>query len=92
MFNQVSEKCFLRCVDNFNSRTLSPYEEKCVENCAQKFVNINHRVMGVYVEVQSALTQKRINEVQEQNSVIALPNKEQLAVTTEPLSTDNPTT
>lgn len=81
MFNQVSEKCFVRCVDNFNTRTLSPYEEQCVDNCAKKFVNINHRVMGVYIGVQASLTQKRINEVEEQNSSNALPNQEQLSVT-----------
>lgn len=34
--------------------------------CANKFIRSNHRIMEVYVEVQAAIVQKRIEEMNAQ--------------------------
>lgn len=36
-----------------------------MDNCVGKYVNANHRIMGVYMEVQSAMVNKRIKEYNE---------------------------
>ncbi|KAK7790647.1 hypothetical protein R5R35_006540 [Gryllus longicercus] len=73
LYNAISESCFTRCVNNFNERELSLDEAKCVEFCAGKHVKMNHKVMEVYMEVQSVITNKRIEEIQ--NAQAQLDNK-----------------
>lgn len=62
LYNQMTENCFKKCVDEMNSRQLNRDEELCVNKCSSKFINANHRMMSIYVEVQSALVNKRIEE------------------------------
>lgn len=58
----MSETCFAHCIDNFNSRTLDLNEEGCIEKCMNKYINVNHRVMGIYAGAQQKIMQKRIEE------------------------------
>lgn len=59
----MTETCFLRCVDNFNSRKLDDGEALCVERCSGKLVNVNHRLMGIYASLQEGIMKKRMKEV-----------------------------
>ncbi|XP_051161447.1 mitochondrial import inner membrane translocase subunit Tim9-like [Leptopilina boulardi] len=58
LYNQISETCFNHCTNTFLTREISPNEDVCVNNCAQKFVNTNHRVMEVYSEILPIFTKK----------------------------------
>ncbi|XP_077984121.1 uncharacterized protein LOC144438817 [Glandiceps talaboti] len=51
VYNTFTEKCFNHCVSNLNYRILTPEEEICVDRCASKLVNVNHRLIGTYMEV-----------------------------------------
>lgn len=64
LYNQMTENCFTRCVDEMNSRNLNRDEVSCVDLCSTKFINVNHKVMSLYVDVQSALVTKRVEEAQ----------------------------
>lgn len=70
-YNQVSEACFRSCVDNFNGRTLDEDESGCVEGCASKFIQYNHRVMADFVKAQTAIVNKRIQNVEKENQTVA---------------------
>ncbi|XP_046743939.1 mitochondrial import inner membrane translocase subunit Tim10 B-like [Diprion similis] len=63
LYNQISDTCFRRCTNTFNSRDMDVDEEACINNCAQKHINANHRIMEVYMEVQPLLVNKRIEEM-----------------------------
>lgn len=58
--------CFLHCADNFHSRELSTYESNCLDKCVAKFSNVNQRIMGTYVQEQSAINERRMKEMEEQ--------------------------
>ncbi|KAM7362944.1 translocase of inner membrane 9b [Cochliomyia hominivorax] len=75
LYNKVTELCFTRCVDNFNERDLAEHETTCVNRCVNKFAQFNQTMMQVYVEVQTNINVKRMQELeslqkeqQEQNS------------------------
>ena len=51
LFNKVSNDCFNSCVVDMTMAKLNPDEEKCVENCSQKMINVNHRLMSVFMEI-----------------------------------------
>ncbi|XP_012264047.2 mitochondrial import inner membrane translocase subunit Tim10 B [Athalia rosae] len=63
LYNQISDTCFRRCTNTFNSRDISLDEEACISNCVQKHINANHKIMEVYVQVQPILVNKRIKEM-----------------------------
>lgn len=62
VYNSLTEICFKSCVDVINSRKLEPHEIKCVDECSQKFIKLNHRFMGAYVKYQQVRTQKLIDD------------------------------
>ena len=51
LFNKISEKCFSACVNDMTRKDLSNDEITCVEHCASKLVNVNHRLMSVFMEI-----------------------------------------
>ncbi|XP_067000535.1 mitochondrial import inner membrane translocase subunit Tim10 B [Anabrus simplex] len=63
LYNVMSETCFLRCITSLYERDLTQDEAQCVDNCAQKHVNVNHKIMQVYMEVQPEINQRRIDEM-----------------------------
>ncbi|KDR15692.1 Mitochondrial import inner membrane translocase subunit Tim9 B, partial [Zootermopsis nevadensis] len=63
LFNVISESCFLRCVNTFNSRELTEEEAVCVTHCAGKHIKVNKKVMEIYMEVQPQITKKRMEEM-----------------------------
>ncbi|XP_013790316.1 mitochondrial import inner membrane translocase subunit Tim10 B-like [Limulus polyphemus] len=60
IYNKMSETCFNHCVRNLNQRDLTTDEVHCVEKCAAKNININHKVMAIYMEVQPEIINKRV--------------------------------
>jgi len=62
----MAELCFNRCVHSLGQRNLSADEEFCVDKCASKHVNINHKMMSIYMEVQPQIVNKRNEELQQQ--------------------------
>ncbi|XP_032778372.2 mitochondrial import inner membrane translocase subunit Tim10 B [Daphnia magna] len=67
VFNTMSETCFTRCVNTFQTRELTEDEDRCVELCSNKNIRVNHKVMSVYMEVQPLIVQKRIEEMEKLN-------------------------
>ncbi|XP_033120008.1 mitochondrial import inner membrane translocase subunit Tim10 B-like [Anneissia japonica] len=51
MYNQFTQKCFNSCATNFNYRFMTHEEHTCVQKCANKLININHRLITVYMEL-----------------------------------------
>ena len=44
MYNSLVEKCFNECVQGFRSKDLDTGEERCVQNCCNKFIKGSARV------------------------------------------------
>ncbi|PHT72199.1 Mitochondrial import inner membrane translocase subunit Tim9, partial [Capsicum annuum] len=58
MYNNLVERCFTDCVDNFKRKTLDKQEETCVTRCAEKFMKHSMRVGLRFAELnQGAATQ-----------------------------------
>ncbi|XP_013117134.1 mitochondrial import inner membrane translocase subunit Tim10B [Stomoxys calcitrans] len=86
LYNKVTELCFSRCVDNFNERDLAKHEEACVSRCVNKFALFNQNMMKVYVEVQSEINQRRMQELEEGQKLIQQ-NQQQTDASTATIST-----
>ncbi|XP_016936723.1 mitochondrial import inner membrane translocase subunit Tim10B [Drosophila suzukii] len=65
LYNKVTELCFSRCVDNLSQRALGGQEDICVDRCVTKFARFNQNMMKVYVDVQTTINAKRLEEVEE---------------------------
>ncbi|XP_071653749.1 mitochondrial import inner membrane translocase subunit Tim10 B [Temnothorax longispinosus] len=63
LYNQISEMCFKKCANTFLSREITSDEELCVNNCAQKYIHANHKIMEIFMEVQPIMVRKRIEEI-----------------------------
>ncbi|GAB6023885.1 mitochondrial import inner membrane translocase, subunit [Chamberlinius hualienensis] len=63
VYNQMAEMCFSRCVGPLSQLNLTAAEEKCADTCAAKFLNINHKMMAVYMEAQALMINKRQEEM-----------------------------
>ncbi|EDW56180.1 mitochondrial import inner membrane translocase subunit Tim10B isoform X1 [Drosophila sechellia] len=65
LYNKVTELCFSRCVDNLSQRDLGGNEDLCVDRCVTKFARFNQNMMKVYVDVQTTINAKRMEEMEE---------------------------
>ncbi len=54
VYNTLSELCFNACIRDFNSRSLVKEEEHCVNQCIQKHMTVNQRLMLVFSELGPA--------------------------------------
>ncbi|XP_046848716.1 mitochondrial import inner membrane translocase subunit Tim9-like [Xenia sp. Carnegie-2017] len=43
-YNKLSESCFMDCIQDFTNRTISVNENKCVMNCAEKYLKMTQRI------------------------------------------------
>lgn len=77
LYNYMSHSCFEHCVNNFYSRDLASDEETCVELCVRKHVKVNHKVMGVFMELEPVIRNKRIEEMNQ----VALQMEQEVAAT-----------
>ena len=53
-YNKLAEMCFMDCIHDFTFREVSKREEKCAENCFDKFVKLNNRISQRFQEIQFA--------------------------------------
>ncbi|XP_020279596.1 mitochondrial import inner membrane translocase subunit Tim10 B-like [Pseudomyrmex gracilis] len=63
LYNQISETCFRKCTNTFLSREITSDEDFCISNCAQKYINANHKVMEIFMELQPIMVRKRMEEI-----------------------------
>lgn len=59
------ERCFHPCVHNFRTKYLDKHENKCLENCADRYIKASNRAAIRFQEHQ-AMTMKRMQEQQQQ--------------------------
>ncbi|TNN79012.1 Mitochondrial import inner membrane translocase subunit Tim10 B [Liparis tanakae] len=64
VYNRMTEICFDRCSSNFNYRSLTMDEDKCVDSCAGKLIRSNHRLMSTYVQLMPKMVQRRMEEME----------------------------
>ncbi|XP_065061900.1 mitochondrial import inner membrane translocase subunit Tim9-like [Rhopilema esculentum] len=61
-YNKLAEQCFVDCVHDFTSRTVTGNENNCAMNCTEKFLKMSQRIGIRFQEIheinQSALLQK----------------------------------
>ncbi|KAH0949695.1 hypothetical protein HN011_012027 [Eciton burchellii] len=76
VFNQISETCFKQCANSFLSRDISRDEESCINNCAQKFIHVNHKIMQIFVEVQPMILSKRMEELNTAQAALETQNQQ----------------
>ncbi|XP_065199935.1 mitochondrial import inner membrane translocase subunit Tim10 B [Planococcus citri] len=62
IYNKMTENCFLHCTNILSDRERSSDEIWCVDHCAQKHINVNHKIMKLYMEIQPEFTQRKIEE------------------------------
>lgn len=62
----------------FVSTVLCSPQATCVNTCARKHINVNHKIMQVYMEVQPLIVQQRMDEMNKkaEESMEALNKKE----------------
>ncbi|KAL7744517.1 hypothetical protein ACLKA6_017040 [Drosophila palustris] len=65
LYNKVTELCFNRCVDNLSQRDLFDQEKTCVDRCVTKFARFNQNMMKSYVDVQTKINAKRMEEAEQ---------------------------
>eukprot|EP00232_Nephroselmis_pyriformis_P027980 CAMPEP_0182852930 /NCGR_PEP_ID=MMETSP0034_2-20130328/432_1 /TAXON_ID=156128 /ORGANISM="Nephroselmis pyriformis, Strain CCMP717" /LENGTH=136 /DNA_ID=CAMNT_0024983675 /DNA_START=37 /DNA_END=447 /DNA_ORIENTATION=- len=58
MYNNVVEKCFSDCVDQFRSRNLVKGEEDCVRRCTEKFLKFSARMGVRFAELNQGMEQQ----------------------------------
>lgn len=66
LYNTITERCFNTCVDNLFSRRVEDNEDSCIAFCVDKFAKTNQRMMTTYIEVQSSINEKRMQEYENQ--------------------------
>ncbi|XP_066596330.1 mitochondrial import inner membrane translocase subunit Tim10 B-like [Prorops nasuta] len=76
LYNQITENCFRRCTNTFNTRDITEEEDLCVKNCANKHINANHKIMEIFTEVQPIMVQRRINDMN--STQAAVPKQESI--------------
>eukprot|EP01083_Nonionella_stella_P163445 537972_1 len=50
-FNDLSNDCFDKCITSFRSRNLSNEESRCIQSCADKFLNFHRRATTRFMEI-----------------------------------------
>ncbi len=51
-YNIVTEQCYMSCIRDFTTRTISDREDKCVGNCLDKYLKMTQRLSTRFQEYQ----------------------------------------
>lgn len=54
MYSNLTQRCFMDCVNDFTSKSLTSKEEGCVIKCAEKFLKHSERVGQRFQEYNAA--------------------------------------
>lgn len=72
--DEISDKRLLPIISTFT-------QTNCVDKCVIKFSNVNQKVMGLYVEAQTAINTRRMAELEiqlkQQEAQVALQQQQQ---------------
>ncbi len=66
LYNKISEDCFKKCVYNMTTRNLDDEEANCISTCVQKHVNVNHKTMECFAEINPIFQQRKLEEHQKE--------------------------
>ncbi|PXF48277.1 Mitochondrial import inner membrane translocase subunit Tim9 [Gracilariopsis chorda] len=58
MYNELVQRCFGHCVENFRSRKLDGKEEACIVRCCQKFLKFTQRATQRFQEHQQEMAEE----------------------------------
>jgi import inner membrane translocase subunit TIM9 len=58
LYNNLVQRCFNDCVDEFRSKHLSKAEEGCVTKCCEKFLALSARTGQRFQELFAEMEQK----------------------------------
>ncbi|XP_060066847.1 uncharacterized protein LOC132547106 [Ylistrum balloti] len=50
LYNNLTERCFWSCAVLQHDNRLSPQEKSCVENCTDRYVSYNQRLMPTFAQ------------------------------------------
>ena len=64
MYNDLVEMCFARCVNSFPAKALEPAEDKCLNDCVTKFMNVSKRIGARWQEFQAGQNEQAMISVQ----------------------------
>ncbi|XP_062141577.1 mitochondrial import inner membrane translocase subunit Tim10B [Drosophila sulfurigaster albostrigata] len=84
LYNKVTELCFNRCVDNLSQRELFDQEKTCVDRCVTKFARFNQSMMKSYVDVQTKINAKRMEEAEQAAKLIAEQQQKEVVTSVAP--------
>lgn len=76
LYNQISETCFKKCANTFLTREITSDEDLCINNCAQKYIHANHKIMEIFVEVQPIMVRRRMEEVNTTQAALEAQNRQ----------------
>ncbi|KAL6260147.1 hypothetical protein P5V15_007682 [Pogonomyrmex californicus] len=68
--------CFKKCANTFLSREITSDEDFCINNCAQKYIHANHKIMEIFMEVQPAMVRKRMEEINTTQAALEAQNQQ----------------
>jgi import inner membrane translocase subunit TIM9 len=57
-YNRLSEQCFTDCIFDFTGRTFPTKEDKCADNCVDKYLKMNQRIGQRFQEYQLVVNEK----------------------------------
>lgn len=64
-YNKLSEICFSDCVWDFTTRKVSKEEDRCSQNCAEKYLRMNQRINTRFQEFQTIANEQAIAQMQQ---------------------------
>ena len=71
MYNTLVEKCFKECVQGFRSKDLDTTEERCVQNCCNKYMKGSARVGQRFGELSAEAEQQMQAMMGQQQAMMA---------------------
>lgn len=78
LYNQLTERCFAKCVYSLQTRSLESDEAECVNSCSSKFIKFNNKLMQNFVVAQTEVVNKRNKEFEEQQRLAEQQNAAQV--------------
>ncbi|KAI1318656.1 mitochondrial intermembrane space translocase subunit [Xylariaceae sp. FL0255] len=58
-FSNLVDHCFMSCIDDFTSKSLSPRETGCVTRCVQKYMATSQRLSERFQEHNMQMQQQQ---------------------------------
>ncbi|CAD5214753.1 unnamed protein product [Bursaphelenchus xylophilus] len=74
VYNTLTERCFGSCVRDFSTNQLLPVEAKCTQECIDKQMRVNRRLMVVFADLAPKMLFKQQEAMQQQpQQVVPVP-------------------